>query len=129
MKKKNGLISQIRDELMTFFENVIAPYMDKEFGQVNGRLDKVENRLDKVENRLENVENRLDKVENRLENVENRLENVENRLENVENEVMYVKNDVRDLKADTPTQTEVNNHDKRLKKLEKLHQKQLPAFI
>lgn len=107
MKKKNGIISQICDELMTFFENVITPYMDKEFGQVNGRLGKVENRLD-------GVENRLDKVEDELHGVKT--------------ELIYVKNDVRDLKADTPTQKEVNNHDRRLLKLEKLHQKPLPAF-
>lgn len=53
-----------------------------------------------------------------LKRVENRLDGVENRLGKVETELIYVKNDVRDLKADSPTAKEFNNHEKRIKRLE-----------
>ena len=55
MQKKNHVKSKILSELMGFFEEILAPYLDKEFGKVNGRLDKVENRLDKVETELQYV--------------------------------------------------------------------------
>lgn len=55
MIKKNNVRPKILNELMAFFENILAPYLDKEFGEVNGRLDKVENRLDSLESELKYV--------------------------------------------------------------------------
>lgn len=49
MPKKNHIKSKILTELINFFEEILAPYLDKKF-------DGVENRLDNVENKLENVE-------------------------------------------------------------------------
>lgn len=92
------------DDLMEFFQGVIVPYMAGEFDKVNGRLDSVEERLGKVEERLGRVEERLGRVENDL---------------------MYVKNDVRDLKTDMPTKEEFEV----VRKLEKLHQHEMSAFI
>jgi archaellum component FlaC len=92
------------DGLMEFFQGVIVPYLSTEFDKVNGRMNEgfkdANSRLDKVEGRLDGVEERLGKVEAGLR---------------------YVKNDVRDLKADMPTKEEF----KIVKKLEKLHQREL----
>lgn len=96
MQKKNGVRPKIINELMAFFENVIAPYLDGRFDKVDSRLDKVDTRLDKVENELQEVKT----------------------------ELQYVKSDVRDLKADMPTKQDFEV----VKKLEKIHQKELTAF-
>lgn len=96
MKKKNGLRKKIINELMDFFENVLVPYMDKEFGRVNGRLN----------------------------NVEVDIKELKSAMQEVKTEIMYMKNDLRDLKADMPTKEEFET----VRKLEKIHQKELIAF-
>lgn len=76
--------------------------------------------LENVANKddVKRLESRVGKVENRLGNVENRLGKVEDRLGNVETELIYVKTGLRDLKADTPTDKEFHNHERRITKLE-----------
>jgi archaellum component FlaC len=89
MKTNNG-DKKITDALLSFWEGIIFPYLEKRFGKVEDRLDKVEGRLEKVEGRLEKVET----------------------------ELTYVKDDVRNLKADAPTNKEFQGHEKRIKHLE-----------
>lgn len=48
----NGKIIKV---LGDFWEDIAAPYLEKEFSSVNGRLDKVENRLDKVETDVRDI--------------------------------------------------------------------------
>lgn len=60
----------------------------------------------------------LKAVENRLTNVENRLENVEEEVKDVKSQIVFRKDDVNNLKADTPSLSQFNNHEKRINKLE-----------
>ena len=62
----------------------------------------------------------FDGVNKCLDKVENRLDKVENRLEKVEFAVKDVKRDLNDLKADTPTMQDVQNHEKRILKIEQV---------
>lgn len=60
--------------------------------------------------------NDLKLTETRLEK---RIEKVENRLSRVESGISEIKRNVNDLKADTITDPQFNNHERRIVKLEK----------
>jgi len=88
------------ETLHDFFEQILAP----EFEKINVRLT--------------NVENRLTNVENRLTEVENQLIDIKKRLSDVESDVRWIKNDSKDLKADLPSNYDVENLKTRVTKLE-----------
>jgi len=96
--KPDNARTKIFDELMLFFENILAPYLDERFGGVETRLDKVETRLDKVETRLGGVEEDLGEVKNELKIVNRKI-------------------DI--LQETTPNRIEFTDHEKRITALEK----------
>jgi len=53
--KPNNARTKIFDELMLFFENILAPYLDERFGGVETRLGGVEEDLDEVKTDLKIV--------------------------------------------------------------------------
>jgi len=96
--KPDNARTKIFDELMLFFENILAPYLDERFGGVETRLDGVETRLDKVETRLGGVEEDLGEVKNELKIVNRKI-------------------DI--LQETTPNRIEFTDHEKRITALEK----------
>ena len=59
-------------------------------------------------------------IREQFDGVNKRLDKVENRLGTVEFAVKDVKRDLNDLKADTPTMQDVQNHEKRILKIEQV---------
>ena len=96
--KPDNARTKIFDELMLFFENILAPYLDERFGGVETRLGGVETRLDKVETRLGGVEEDLGEVKNELKIVNRKI-------------------DI--LQETTPNRIEFTDHEKRITALEK----------
>lgn len=83
MQNNNGdSKSKIQDELMAFFENVLGPYLDREFGALK-----------------EGVVVLKGDVATLKEDVTVLKEDVGT----LKTDMMYVKNDIRDLKADMPS--------------------------
>ena len=65
-KKDLKLIAELFDKLfdkniMDFFEKILAPYLDKRFGEHDKKFDEIEVRFDKVDRKLEKIDDRLDK--------------------------------------------------------------------
>lgn len=102
--EKNGIKKKITDELLIFWENIIFPYLEKRFGEVDNRLGRVEDRLDKVEDRLGRVEDRLSVVEEKVGNLEM--------------DMKIVKRGIEILQKTTSNRMEFANHEKRISHLE-----------
>lgn len=102
--------TKIQDELMTFFEEVLAPYLGEEFGKVNGRLD--------------NVEKDVAVLKNDVSVLKEDVSVLKEDVSVLKTDMRYVKNDIRDLKADMPSKKDYEA----VKKLEKIHRSELSAF-
>lgn len=52
---------KIINDLGDFFEQILAPYLDKRFGEHDKRFDEMEERFDGIDLKLEKIDDRLDK--------------------------------------------------------------------
>src|SRR3989338_453395 len=79
---------------------VLEPFaqsIQKDFQEVNNRLDKMDGRFDNVDNRLDKMDGRFDNVDNRLDKMDGRLLNVEIGLKEVKNDVQVIKENSSEL--------------------------------
>ena len=108
LKEEMGLV---RKEFKTEIEGARQEFKT----EIEGAVAQISKAIDKA------LEGKADKAD--LVNLATKddLKRVEERLGKVETELSYVKSDVRDLKADSPTAREFQNHEVRIRKLETFH--------
>lgn len=61
----------------------------------------------------------LRSVEKRLDGVEHRLDGVEANLDSLKTQSYYMKEEIKNINIDTPSNSGFQNHEKRIRKLEK----------
>lgn len=112
---------QINDQFKKMFS-----YLEKEFAEVNRKLDlkadkaDVDRRFLEMQSRFDRVDERFDRVDERFERVETRLDRIEGRADNMESDLAMIKEAISEqvLPSINDVADTTDDHEHRIARLE-----------